>query len=206
MPYIYHPIVFPMVEKFQEFLNRRISLSTAEWEKIRSVTISKKLRKGDFLFQEGDVWRYVAFVCAGCIRTYRTDKQGRIRILEFTTEESWAGDSRSLETGEPSVFTIDAVEDTALVLIQKGDFEKICQQIPQLNQLMSDSLKACLSTSLSRIDTATIYSAEEKYEAFIAQHSGLLNRIPQYMVASYLGITPESLSRVRKRVFSPKIN
>lgn len=189
-----------MLEKFRQYLDSRISVSAEEWEKIKSVCTDRTLDKGDFLLKEGEVWRYAAIVFKGCIRTYRADQQGKIRILNFIIENGWAGDTHSLQNGKPSVFNIDAIEPSEIVLINKEDFELLCKQIPQLNQMMNDNLKECLSISQGRIDLATYTSAEEKYRSFSSYHPELLLRVPQYMIASYLGITPESLSRIRKKL------
>lgn len=189
-----------MLDKFRQFLESKIPLNADEWEKIRLVCMAKNLDKGDFLLKEGETWRHIALVLKGCIRTYRRDNTGKIRILNFVVENNWAGDTQSLQHNTPSLFDIDAVEPSEIVLINKWDFDLLCKEMPHLNQMMTDSLKECLSSSLGRVDLATTITAEEKYVSFSTYHSELLLRLPQYMIASYLGITPESLSRIRKKL------
>lgn len=189
-----------MLEKFRQYLDSKISLKQDEWEMISSVCVAKTLDKGEFLLKEGDYWRYTAIVVTGCIRTYRAEHNGKIRILNFIIENGWAGDTHSLQHGTPSTFNIDAIEASEVILINKGDFEDLCKQLPHLSQLMTENLKECLSVSQSRIDLATLSTAEEKYRSFTIYHAELLLRIPQYMIAAYLGITPESLSRIRKKL------
>lgn len=189
-----------MLDKFRQFLESKIPLTADEWEKIRLVCMAKNLDKGDFLLKEGEMWRHIALVLKGCIRTYRRDNTGKIRILNFVVENNWAGDTQSLQHNTPSLFDIDAVEASEVVLINKWDFDLLCKEMPHLNQMMTDSLKECLSSSQGRVDLATTITAEEKYVSFSTYHSELLLRLPQYMIASYLGITPESLSRIRKKL------
>lgn len=206
---IKHPIFnkqsFTMLEKFRQYLDSKISLTADEWKMISSFCVSKTLDKGEFLLKAGEYWRYTAIVVTGCIRTYRAEHNGKIRILNFIIENGWAGDTHSLQHGTPSVFSIDAIEASEVILISKVDFEGLCKQLPHLNQLMMENLKECLSVSQSRIDLATISTAEEKYKSFTIYHAELLLRIPQYMIAAYLGITPESLSRIRKKLAKEQV-
>lgn len=189
-----------MIEDFRQYLQERILLTEAEWEKINAVALVKKLEKGQHLLTAGETWKFAAFVCKGCIRTYRTDQNGKLRIINFVVENGWAGDTRSMQTNEPSVFSIDAIEYSEVLLINKGDMDMLCKQLPQLAGLVTENLKECLASSQSRVDLATSPSAEDKYRAFSTYHASLLQRIPQYMIASYLGMTPESLSRIRKKL------
>lgn len=194
-----------MLDKFRQYLDSKITLKPDEWEKIRSISIAKKLEKGEFLLNAGEYWRYIAIVLTGCIRTYRIEHSGKIRILNFVIENGWAGDTHSLQHGKPSAFNIDAIEASDVLLMHKEGFENLCKQMPHLNQLMTNNLKECLSISQDRIDLATSSTAEEKYRSFSIYHPELLLRIPQYMIASYLGITPESLSRVRKKLAKEQV-
>jgi CRP/FNR family transcriptional regulator len=194
------PEPLSMLHKFYQYLSSKVSLSTAEWEQIREISVIKTLDKGDFLLREGEKSADLIIVLQGCIRTYRSDSQGKIRINSFAIENGWAGDAQSTHTGAASKFSIDAIEPTTVVLIDNLKFEVLCNQIPLLNQFLTDNLKECLSDSRGQIDLVTIPTAEDKYRSFSTYHPELLSRVPQYMIASYLGITPESLSRTRKKL------
>ena len=187
-----------MFDTFLKYLQDKITLSDEEVELIRSVSILKKLRKRQFLLQEGDVWRYNAFVCSGFLKTFSIDDKGQEHIMNFSPENYWTGDRESLATGNPSRFNIDAIEDAEIILITKENFESICQQIPQLNNLANAILQKSFIVSQNRIHANISLSAEEKYQNFLVKFPSIANRVPQHMIASYIGITPETLTRIRR--------
>jgi len=188
-----------MFSIFEAYLQQKITLTPAELEHIKSLSFIKKLRKKQYLLQEGDVWKYHAFITTGCLRTYTVDEKGLEHIISFAIENWWAGDKESLLTGEPSKFNIDAVEDSEVLLFTNSNFELICREIPAFNNMVNAILQKSFIASQNRINAAISYTAEEKYLNFIHKYPGFATRIPQSMIASYLGITPETLSRVRNQ-------
>jgi CRP-like cAMP-binding protein len=188
-----------MYEVFQRYLNSKIQLTEAEAASIRDCAIVKKIRKRQYLLQEGDVWKYDAFVTSGCVRTFSVDENGNDHIMGFAIENWWTGDRESLLSGQPSRFNIDAVEDSELVLFTHANFEKLCSEIPALNNMVNQILQRSFVASQNRIQAALSYTAEQKYLNFVEKYSDFATRIPQHMIASYLGITPETLSRIRKQ-------
>jgi CRP-like cAMP-binding protein len=187
-----------MFEIFKEYISQKTTLTEAEYAKIEAVCIYKKLRKRQYLLQEGDVWKYNAFITKGLVRFYSVDESGRENIVSFAKENWWTGDRASLLTGEPSKNNIDAIEDTELVLITKTNFDRLCLEIPALNDMVNAIINKSFITSQNRIHSAISFTAEKKYLDFVQKYPDLSLRVPQAMIASYLGITPETLSRVRK--------
>ncbi len=167
---------------------------------IRAVCIEKKLRKKQFLLQEGDRWNYNAFVCRGFLKTFSVDSSGQEHIMNFSPENYWSGDRESLMNGSPSQFNIDAIENSEVILIKKEDFDFLCQKIPQLNHLVNTILQKSFVVSQNRIHSSISLSAEEKYQDFLQRFPSIANRIPQHMIAAYIGITPETLTRIRSNV------
>ncbi|MDJ1505821.1 Crp/Fnr family transcriptional regulator [Xanthocytophaga agilis] len=186
-----------MFEIFYTYLTDKIRITEEEFELIRSKGIIKKLRKRQYLLQEGDVWRYYAFICKGCLRTYRVDAHDNEHILKFLIENWWAGDRESLLNGTPSRYNIDALEDSVLLLFPRQDFEALRDQIPAFDQLITNLIHRSYIASQERIHAAISYTSEEKYLNFIEKYPDIFNRVPLHMIASYLGVSPETLSRIR---------
>lgn len=189
-----------MFAVFQKYISERVSLTDDEFKAIEAVSTLKKLRKKQYLLQEGDVWRFNAFITKGCVRTYRVDDEGGEHILQFSIENWWTGDRESLMSGKPSRCNIDALEDSELILIGKEDFEGLLKNIPAFQDMVTQILEKSFIASQNRIHAAISYTAEEKYMNFIKTYPDLSNRVPQSMIASFLGISPETLSRVRNQV------
>lgn len=198
--YISENSYYFMFAIFKKYISEKAELSEEEWAFIEPLCVIKKMRKQQYLLQEGNVWQYHAFVCEGLLRRYSVDNKGIEHILQFCTENWWAGDRVSLMNGTPSRYNIDAVENSVVLLIQKESFELICEKIPAFNQLINTILQRSLNAAQERIHVAISLSAEEKYLDFLNTFPNLANRVPRYMLASFLGITPETLSRVRNSV------
>ncbi|SFW73591.1 Crp/Fnr family transcriptional regulator [Chitinophaga sancti] len=187
-----------MFESFKQYILERSTISESDLLKIEAVCQYKKLRKKQYLLQEGDVWKYNAFIVKGCLRTFHVDDKGNEHILNFAIENWWTGDRESLQSGLPSIYNIEALEDAEIILITKDNFDQLCKEIPAFNDMINAILQKSFVASQGRIQTFLSLGAEEKYQRFIEKYPQLALRVPQGMIASYLGITPETLSRVRK--------
>lgn len=188
-----------MIEIFKKYLLDKSKVSENDFDLIARLCQIKKLKKHQFLLQEGDVWKYHAFVTKGCLRTYSLDEKGREHILNFAVENWWTGDRESLTSGEASVFNIDALENSELILISKNNFDHLCAEIPAFNDMVNAVLQKSFLAAQSRIHTFISLTAEEKYSKFLEKYPHLPMRVPQGMIASYIGITPETLSRLRRK-------
>lgn len=193
-----------MLEIFKAYINSKTSITDDEFETIKSLCILKKLRKRQYLLQEGDVWRYNAFICEGCVRAYRIDDKGVEHIIQFAIENHWTGDRESLISGTPSRLNIDAIEDTTVLLITKENFDAIRKAVPAFNDMVETILHKSFVASQNRIHAAISLTAEEKYQHFITNSPGVATRVPQHMIASYLGISAETLSRIRNQAAKHK--
>lgn len=188
-----------MFDNFKQYILERSTVTAEDLLKIEAVCQFKKLRKRQYLLQEGDVWKYNAFIVKGCVRTFSVDEKGNEHILNFAIENWWTGDRESLLSGEPSAYNIEALEDTEVILIIKETFDQLCKEIPAFNDMINNILQRSFNASQKRIHTFLSLSAEEKYLQFLEKYPQLIMRVPQGMIASYLGITAETLSRVRKQ-------
>lgn len=186
-----------MFEKFAVYLMEKASLTDEQLEEVRAVTINKRLRKRQYLLQEGDVCHYNCFVAKGCLRLYRVGEDGVEHILRFAVENWWISDQESYNNGIPSKNNIDALEDSELLLIEKNDFNRIVSNFPNF-RTFRDTLKArSYDVSQNRIMSNISDTAEEKYTNFIKSYPDIFNRVPLHMIASFLGVSRETLSRIR---------
>ena len=188
-----------MYEVFQKYLDEKVTLTDAESERIKFFAIIKKLRKRQYLLQEGDIWKYDAFIAKGSLRTYSVDEKGAEHVIGLSIENWWTGDRESLLLQQPSRFNIDAIEDSEIILFTHDNFELLCREIPAFNTLVNAILQKSFISSQNRIQASLSFTAEEKYLNFLSKYPGFALRIPQSMIASYLGMTPETLSRIRKQ-------
>ncbi|MEJ0105492.1 MAG: Crp/Fnr family transcriptional regulator [Bacteroidota bacterium] len=186
-----------MYEVFQKYLDSKIVLSKEQSAWIQSFSTVKRIRKHQYLLQEGDVCRQNIFISKGCLRGYSIDEKGIEHIVMFGIENWWIGDRQSLLSGEPAKFNIDAVEDSEVVLFSKHEFDMICRQIPVFNDMVNTILQKAFISLQNRMNATISLSALEKYEYFVERYPDFARRIPQGMIASYLGISPETLSRAR---------
>ena len=191
-----------MYEVFQKYLDSKIVLSQEQSDWIMSLSVVKKLRKNQYLLQEGDICRHHAFVTKGCLRSYSVNSDDVEHIVKFAAENWWIGDRDSLMSGEPAKLNIDAVEDSQAVLLSRQHFDLICQQVPAFNDMVNTLLQSAYNASQKRILANISLSAMQKYEYFLQRYPDLAVRIPQGMIASYLGMSPETLSRIRNQVMS----
>src|SRR5438270_13497891 len=151
-----------MFDLLFEKLNEKIRLSEEEKELCRSFFIPKKLRKKQYLLQEGDVCRYVAFVEKGLLRSYSLDEKGGEHIVQFAFEGWWISDQYSFFTGEPSQYNIDALEDCELLLLGKGAEEQMMTKIPKLERYFRILLQNSIIATQRRVVGSMSHTAEKE--------------------------------------------
>jgi len=191
-----------MYELFFERLNEKIAFTSEENEIIKSYLTPKKLRKKQYLLQAGDVCKTIAFVEHGTLRAYSTDPKGNEHIIQFALEGWTISDLYSFLTGEPATYHIDALEDSELVLISKSAQEEILKRVPKYETYTRMQITGAYLAMQKRLTSNISLSVEERYLYFISLYPDIAQRVPQHMIASYMGLKPETLSRVRKKIAS----
>ena len=171
-------------------------LSESDIEAIREVFIPKKLRKRQYLLQEGEVCKHAAFVVKGAMRQYSIDDKGVEHIVRLSIENWWATDRESYVMLTPSRYNIDAWEDSELLLLTRADYLNRLSSIPAINEMTRKMDENFAIATQKRIDSISL-SAEERYTELMKTNPEFLQRFPQHIIASYLGITKETLSRIR---------
>ena len=186
-------------DDLREFYTARGTFTDAELAHTESLFVPRTLQSGDFLQRAGDVSQYVAFIAKGLLRSYSIDDKGNEHIVQFAAETYWLGDSASLTTGAPSQFFIQALEDSDLLLLDRPGHEK-GMSVPGYAEGFRLGVLKHAAAKDHRIVSAMSDSAEVRYLDFLNTYSSIAARVPQWMLASYLGISPETLSRIRKNL------
>jgi CRP-like cAMP-binding protein len=181
-------------------ISKHLSLTGEEIEFFTSLLRSKSLTNGEFLLREGDVCKYESFVVKGCLKTYYLDEMGMEHIIDFSIEEWWADDLYSLLTQTPSTSNIKAIEDTDVLQIGKADLELLYQKIPKFERFFRILFQNAYITQREQINLALSASARERYLLFVKKKPYAEKRFSQKDIASYLGVTPQFLSTLKKKL------
>ncbi|MFA6084277.1 Crp/Fnr family transcriptional regulator [Mucilaginibacter sp.] len=161
----------------------------------------KKLRKRQYFLQEGDVCKYIGFIVKGSARTFTVDEKGHEHILKLSLENWWLADFESFYLLTPSRFNIEALEDLEVLQSTNAQIEEFLKHIPAFAAMSNVISQNYTIANQKRMQAAMSYTAEERYEDLINNYPQFLKRFPQNMIASYLGLSPETLSRIRKNSF-----
>lgn len=188
----------------QNFARRHVFLSPEEVAVLQSLFVHKKFRRHQYILQQGDVARYDNFIIKGLARTYQVDDKGQERILRFTPEEWWTGDMYSFLTGQPTQYNVDCLEDTEVLRITRENLESLYERVPQINKYFRQLYQNSIISYNQRLGSALSKSALERYHEFIERYPQIEQRVPNHQIAAYLGITPQSLSRLRKERMTMK--
>jgi len=191
-----------MYEIFFRKFKEKVSLALEEEVMIKTYLKPKKLRKKQYLLQEGDVCKYIAFISKGVLKAYSVDDNGNEHIIQFGLEGWIISDLYSFLTGEPATYNIDAIEDAELVLISKPAHEELLQKLPKYETFTRLNITGAYLAMQKRLTSIISSSLEERYANFTSLYPNIIQRVPQHMIASYMGLTPETLSRVRRRISS----
>ena len=189
-----------MFDRLRETVSRLIPVTNDEFPLCTSFMIPKRIRKGAYLVQEGEVSRYLAFVTKGCLRSYGIDKKGEEHVIQFALEGWWITDLYSFLTGKPGEYFIDALEDSDALLIESASYEKLCTTVPKFERYFRILLQNNYIATHRRVFASIGLSAEERYLQMLEKYPTIVQRVAQRHIASYLGITPEALSRIRHRI------
>jgi len=182
----------------RNILKRNIHLTPDEIKILQSKFTYKHFRKHQYILQQGELSRVESFIVNGLTRTYEVDEKGQEHILQFGMEDWWIGDMYSFLSGKPSAFNIDCLEDTEVLQITKSNLEQLYGEVPKMNQYFRLLLEKALISTNQRIIASLRKTAAERYLEFLEKYPFINQRVSNHQIASFLGITPQSLSRVRK--------
>jgi CRP-like cAMP-binding protein len=181
-------------------IRKHISLTTEETIFFTSLLQPKSLAKGDFLLKEGTICKYDSFVVKGCLKTYYLHENGTEQIIDFLIEEWWANDLYSLFTQTASKSNIKAIEDTQLLQVSAVDLEILYQKTPKFERFFRVLFQKAYIAQREQINAGLSVSAEERYQLFVQKKPYAESRFTQKDIAAYLGITPQFLSVLKKKL------
>ncbi len=187
------------METFEDYLRSFTQLTELEIKQIQGCSLPVSLRRRQLLLREGDVCRHKIFVARGLLRTFRVRPDGLESTMRFSAEKGWAIDPESYVDQTPSHYRIEALESTKVLLWTRECMEELFETIPSFRLISERLREKSLNYSQQRIFINISHTAEEKYEDFIQNHPDLFRRIPLHLVASYLGVSRETLSRIRHK-------
>lgn len=187
-----------MFAVFEQYIRQQADLTDAEVELLRARSVVRKLRKWQSLLHEGEIWRLNCFIASGCCRLYRFSDDGTDHTLRFAVENWWITDHESYRTATPSVYNIEALAGTTIITWTKEVWEELMEVVPALKTFYEQLQARSYEASQRRIFSLISSPAEAKYREFQQTYPLVFNRVPLHMVASYLGMSRETLSRLRR--------
>ncbi|WP_347156705.1 Crp/Fnr family transcriptional regulator [Pontibacter chitinilyticus] len=189
-----------MAEAFFDYLRSKLAFDEQQLSQLKPHLKTRHVEKGQQLLRVGEVCLYSSFVLEGCLRSYVIDAKGKEHIIQFAPENWWISEQISFFKKEPAIYYIDAIEATDFVALDSAFFEELNRVVPHMQQMLNDLQLNSLRSFQKRLISHLSETGEQRYLGFIKTYPSLSLRLPQWMIASFLGLTPESLSRIRKEL------
>jgi CRP-like cAMP-binding protein len=189
-----------MTQLFIDNIEKYFTLSEAEKETILGLTHIKKLRKKEFLLQEGEVSKCSAFVLSGCLRSYFVDTNGFEHILQFAIEDWWITDMMSITTQTAANLNIDAIQDSELLILTRENQLELFEKCPKMEKYFRIITEKGMANIQTRLLENMSLPAVQRYKNLTKKYPKIVEKVPQKLIASFLGITPEFLSKLRHQL------
>lgn len=189
-----------MPDNFKKYILDNAGITEEQYKELEPMVYTLKAKRGTILLEQDQVCDRAFFVCKGLLRSYTVDEMGKEHIIQFASENWWIADRSSFYFDEPSDLFIDTIEDSEVIYIKKDFFKKLEQLSDTFTSFNTLALQKNIRQMQKRINYLLAATAEKKYLDFIETHREITYRLPLQMIASYLGIAPESLSRVRREL------
>ena len=185
----------PLMSHIRKF----VPLSDGQASALQQIGKFKKVSNKDLLLKEGEICDEQIFIVKGILRKFYNTEKGNQQIIQFCVESWWMTDYNSYESGEPSLVNIQAIEDCEVLIFKKHDLDVLFDAAPIMERYFRKILQRAYEATLTRTYYIFSFSGKERYQHFAESFPTVLQRIPQYMLASYLGFTPEFLSKIRAK-------
>ena len=194
----------PVYEQLLKTVQQKVTLTSDEAELLKQFFTLKKVRKRQYMLNEGEVCKYNLFVAKGLLRAFGVEENGYEQVVQFAVEGWWISDLNSFFSGDVAVYNIEALEDCELLLLTRQSMDEMLEKLPKMERYFRLLMQNHIVALRQRIIASQRHSAEERYIKLIEGFPTILARVPQQYIASYLGMTPETLSRVRKQISEQK--
>mgnify|MGYP001493187425 CR=1 FL=1 len=182
------------------YINKYINLSVEEEKFLLSKVIQRTYLKDQYITQQGDICKSINFIISGCTKTFYVDKDGQEHVILFAIEDWWTSDLGSFITQTPADFNVQCIDNTQLIQITYNNLEELYTEIPKLERLFRKIVERAYVASQKRILRNFSLTAKERYQLFKKIYPEIDQRVPQYMIASYIGITKEFLSKIKSQL------
>lgn len=189
-----------MYERFFSSLREKVSFGPLEEAQLAAVLRRRQLERREQLLEHGSVSTWLAFVSSGALHSCSIDEKGGRHVLQFAFPGWWISDLYSLLTGEPSKLFIEALEPSEVLLIHIDDHNRLLDVLPAYERYMRILYQNAYVALQRRLEGTLGVSAEQRYSTLLEQSPDILQRVPQLLIASFLGVTPETLSRIRRQL------
>src|SRR5690606_33520562 len=189
-----------MFTAINDYVNRCGVFSPEDITVFNSLLKPTDIKKKQLLLREGEICNFEAYIVSGCLRTFYIDENGSEVILQFSVEDWWVSDIGSFHDLTPSLLYIEAVEDSKLLTLNPSTKEELLARLPQFERVFRLMIQRHLSALEHRLIRTIAQTAEQRYVEFVRQYPKIALRVPQHYIASYLGMTPEFLSKIRRRL------
>ncbi len=194
-----------MIQEFDGLLSnirRYVDISEEETERIKAISEVKTIRKRQFLDQPGFVSRFRNYVIDGSFRSYYVDEEGKEHTVQIAINDWFVSDFYSYITQTPATLFVEALEDSKIIQMKYEDIEPLCKELHSVSEYFRVSTEKAFAFSRNRALSNLSKTAEERFLEFNDRYPNIIERVPQYIVASYLGISAEFLSKIRKKLNS----
>lgn len=192
-----------MSELLLQSLEKKVHLTSQEFHQFADRLTVKSLKRKEHLLTESEVDKHIAFVEQGVLRSYLINQEGEAVTVQFALEGYWIADLYSFFSAKPAIYNIEALEKAKVLLLDQPSFQEACDTIPAFERFFRILIQNAYVAAQERIAKSYSQRAEERYIELMHTHPDILRRVSQHYIASYLGIKPQSLSRIRKRMSTP---
>jgi CRP-like cAMP-binding protein len=189
-----------MYQQIDKYVNKCISLTKEELEYFHSFLQYKKVKKKSFLLRAGEKCDFEAYIIKGCVRVYYVDENGFEVDFLFAVEDWWISDIASFSQQKPATLFIETIEDSELLLIDYKSKEALFKKVPKFERLFRLMIQKAYETMMDRLIANISKPAPQRYQDFVKKYPTIPQRVPQHLIAAYLGVSPEFLSKIRTRL------